>query len=188
MSQQASNAVQPLLQPTPPTGEEARVQDVLDAVELHLGFVPDALRLYGISPPLLESFVGGVSYFRNGTALSPVLTSMIRYLTSSAADCRFCIDLNESLLTHMGLDLGQIRTTRQDLDAAPIEERERSLLRLAMKSNQDPHGVSSEDLEAARAEGFSDRDIFDAVVQAANNRALTQVLRTFKVEAQGAFA
>jgi alkylhydroperoxidase family enzyme len=88
----------------------------------------------------------------------------------------------------MGLDLGRIRATRQDLEAAPIDERERPLLRLAMKSNQDPHGVSSEDLEAARAEGFSERDIFDAVVQAANNRALTQVLRTFKVEAQGAFA
>lgn len=188
MNQQMPHSVQPLVQPRPPAGEETRVQTVLDAVESHLGFVPDALRLYSISPPLLESFVGGVSYFRGGTALSPVLTTMIRYLTSSAEKCRFCIDLNEGFLTQMGLDLERVRASRQDLEAAPVDDRERPLLRLAMKSNEDPHGVSPEDLEAARGEGFSDRDIFDAVVQAANNRALTQVLRTFKVEEQGVFA
>ena len=73
-------------------------------------------------------------------------------------------------------------------EAAPIEEKERPLLRLALKAVNAPEDVGEADLAVARAQGWSDRDIFDAVVQAANNRAFNFVLRTFKVEHQGAFA
>lgn len=38
-----------------------------------------------------------------------------------------------------------------------------------------------------RAQGWTDRDIFDAVAQAASNKAFNYMLRTFKIEHQGAF-
>ena len=53
--------VTPLLQPTPPAGEEQRVAEVLHGVEAHIGFVLDGLRLCGISPEMLEGFVGAVT-------------------------------------------------------------------------------------------------------------------------------
>ncbi|WP_296900681.1 hypothetical protein [Thiohalocapsa sp.] len=177
----------PLIEPTPPAGEEGRVNDVFAAVESHLGFVPDALRLYGISPPLLEAFVGNVSYFRGGTSLSPMLTTMIRYLVSVAGDCRFCIDMNEGFLLQMGLDLEHIRAGREDVEQAPVHERERPLLRLALRSTTEPQAITAADLDACRVAGFSDREIFDAVAQATSNRALNLMLATFKVEEQGAF-
>jgi alkylhydroperoxidase/carboxymuconolactone decarboxylase family protein YurZ len=52
----------------------------------------------------------------------------------------------------------------------------------------DPDSVSAKDIQAAKAQGWSDRDIFDVVAQAASNRAFSSVLRTFNVESQGAFA
>jgi len=177
-----------LLDPTPPAGEEARVNAVFDGIREHVGFVPDGLRLYGISPPLLEAFVGNVGYFLGGTRLSPRLTAMIRYLVSDRADCQFCVDMNEGFLTQMGFDLETIRAARSDAERAPIDEQERPLLRLALKAVDRSQEVTVADLEAARAAGWSDRDIFDAVVQAANNRAFNHVLRTFKVERQGALA
>jgi alkylhydroperoxidase family enzyme len=178
----------PLIAPVPPAGEEDRVTQVFDAVAQQIGFVPDGLRLYGISPPLLEAFVANVGYFRGGTSLSPTLTAMIRYLGSWRAGCQFCVDLNEALLTDLGADLDVLRAARDDAGLAPVEERERPLLRLALKAQDAPHEVTREDLDAARAQGFSDREAFDAVVQAANNRAFNLVLRTFNVEHQGAFA
>ena len=57
----------PLLNPAPPEAQQAQVEAIFGQVEQHLGFVPDGLRLYGISPPLLEAFVGNVAYFREGT-------------------------------------------------------------------------------------------------------------------------
>lgn len=42
--------------------------------------------------------------------------------------------------------------------------------------------------QATRELGWSDRDIFDAIAQAANNRAFNFMLKTFKVHRQGTFA
>jgi alkylhydroperoxidase family enzyme len=184
----SANHPQPLLIPQPPVGEEPRVTAIFSAIEQTLGFVPDGLRLYSISPPLLEAFVANIAYFRGGTKLSPVLTAMIRYLVSAEAGCHFCIDLNESFLSHLGVDLDIARSARLNPELAPIDERERPLLRLALKAIDAPDAVSATDLQAARALGWQDREIFDAVVQAANNRAFNHVLRTFKVERQGVFA
>jgi len=63
------------------------------------------------------------------------------------------------------------------------------LLKIALASCDNPESVTQEDLEKVRDAGFSDQGIFDAVVAAANNRAFTHILRTFKVEElQGSFA
>lgn len=182
-----SNA-QPLLNPCPPVGEEDRVAAVFGAIEQKLGFVPDGLRLYSFSPPLLEHFIGNIGYFNSGERLSPALMAMIRYLVSWNSKCQFCIDMNEGFLANMGVDLDQVRAARANPEAAPVQEKERPLLRIALQSVLDPDRVSAADVAAARAQGWSERDIFDVVAQAASNRAFSQVLRTFKVEHQGAFA
>lgn len=178
---------QPLITPIPPAGEEARVAGVLNAVQEKLGFVPDGIKIYGISPPLLETFIGNIAYFRGGTRLSPVLTTSIRYLVSSESGCTFCIDMNEGFLTSMGYDLESVRQARSNPDLAPVSEKERPLLKLALKAINAPEEVGAGDLEHARKQGWTDRDIFDAVAQAASNKALNYLLRTFKVEHQGAF-
>lgn len=183
-----SNTQQPLLQPLPPSGEEGRVAAVLGAIEQKIGFVPDGLKLFGISPPLLESYASNIGYFNSGERLSPSLMAMIRYLVSWNAKCTFCIDLNEGFLVNMGASLDQVRATRNNPDAAPIADREKPLLRIALKAVTDPEGISVSDLDAVRAQGWSDRDIFDVVAQAASNRAFNYVLRTFKVEHQGVFS
>lgn len=177
-----------LISPTPPAAEEARVNGILGAIQQNMGFVPDAMRLYGVSPALLEAFVGNVSYFRGGTRLSPKLTTMIRYLVSSKSNCSFCIDMNEGFLTHMEADLDTVRAARTDSSKAPVDNNERPLLMLALKAVESPDAVDSADIEAARVQGWSDKDIFDAVALAASNRALNLVLKTFKVDHQGVLA
>ena len=177
----------PLLDPTPPQEDPERVHNVFANLQDELGFVPDGVRLYGISPPLLETFVGNVAYFRSGTTLSPVLTTTIRYLVSAAADCQFCVDLNEGFLASMGVALDQVRAARDDVNNAPVDKKELVLLKLALRAVDPAVEVASGEIEAARAAGWSDREIFDAVVQASANRAFNHVLRTFKIEHQGAF-
>lgn len=180
--------IQPLIQPTVPHGQEEKVTALLGAVEATVGFVPDGLRLYGISPPLLESFVNNVGYFSSESGLGMRLATMIRYLVSYRADCTFCIDLNEGFLIGMGLELDAIRAARDDVEAAPVEARERHLLRLALKAVSEPERVTAADLDAAREAGWDERAIFDAVAVATSNRAFNLLLATFKVEQQGAFA
>ncbi|MEK6749393.1 MAG: hypothetical protein AABY83_09335 [Pseudomonadota bacterium] len=176
-----------LLVPHAPVGEEARVDAVLAAIEKHIGFIPDGVRLFSFSPPLLDSFVTNVSYFNSGARLAPSLMAMIRYLVSWEAQCHFCINMNEGFLTNMGVSLDAVRAARKNPELAPIPEKEKPLLMLALKSVNDPAGVAKKDIELAKAQGWTDRDVFDVVAQAASNRAFNLILRTFKVESQGAF-
>ncbi len=176
-----------LLDPTPPPGTEARVDAVFTMAEDMLGFVPAGMRLYGASPELLELFAGTVGYFRTGTALSPRLTAMIRYLVSERAACRFCIDLNEGILAGLGADLERVRAARDDLARAPVDDAARPLLALALHAVSSPGADAAPLVAAARAAGWGEREIFDAVLQAASNRAFNLVLKTFNVETQDAF-
>lgn len=182
------NQSQALLTPQIPVGDEARVAGILGAIEQHLGFIPDALRLYSFSPPLLENVVSNIGYFNSGERLSPALMAMIRYLVSADANCTFCIDLNEGFLSNMGVDLDKVRAARGNPDVAPVSDKEKPLLKIALKSVTDPESVGPSDINAARNQGWSDRDIFDAVAQAASNRSLNYLLRTFKVDHQGVYA
>lgn len=180
---------QPLIYPQAPAGEEARVAEILGNIEKHVGFVPDGLRLYSISPPLLETFVGNIGYFNmGGSPLPPILTAMIRYHVSWDAGCSFCVDMNEGFLTNMGVDLDAIRASRNNPDIAPLDEKDKILLKLALKAIDKPEQVNKADMDMAKTKGWGDREIFDAIVQAANNRAFNYVLRSFNIEHQGAFA
>lgn len=179
---------QALVSPIAPAGEEQRVEAVLEMAKQHLGFIPDGLRLYSLSPTLLETFFTNVGYFQGGTKLSPVLTTMIRYLVSSKSECHFCIDMNEGFLDQMGVDIDTARAARIDLAKAPVAENERVLLDIALRTVNDPDSVNQADMDAAHAEGWSDHDIFDASAQASNNRAFNYLLRTFNIEQQGVFS
>ena len=81
-----------------------------------------------------------------------------------------------------------MRASRNNPDAAPLEEKEKTLLKLAIKAINTPERVDKTDIETARNQGWGDREIFDAIVQAASNKAFNYVLRTFKLEHQGAFS
>ena len=111
----------PLIFPQAPVGDEQRVADIFSAIQEHVGFIPDGLRLYSLSPPLLETFVGNISYFNGGgTSLSPELTAMIRYLVSWQSGCSFCVDMNESLLVNLGKDLDTLRAARNKAGRSEI--------------------------------------------------------------------
>jgi hypothetical protein len=91
-------------------------------------------------------------------------------------------------LVNAGLDQDAIHAALDDIAKAPLPEHEKVLLELAVRAVEDPDGIGETDLGADRELGWSDRDIFDAVAQAANNRALNLMLKTSEVDHQGVFA
>ncbi len=180
-------SITPLLTPVAPVGSESKVQAIFDQVQAGFGFIPDPMKLYSLSPVLLENFVNSVSYFHHQSTLSPKLLAMIRYVVSEKGACHYCIDLNEAILSNLGADLAQVQAAKTDLEQAPLDDKEKILLALAVKAVENSGEVTAEDLEQARAVGFNDQEIFEAVVQATSNRALNLLLRTFKVETLNAF-
>ncbi|MEE9342248.1 MAG: hypothetical protein V3V12_01285 [Gammaproteobacteria bacterium] len=180
--------VKPLITPRVENEDKAKVDAIFSHIETHMGFVPAGLQLYSASPALLETFVQTVGYFMSHATLSQELLATIRYLVSSDANCKFCINFNEGILLNLGKSHEDLQAAKSNHENAPLNADEKVLLALALKGINDPEGVSHSDMKKARDSGYSDRDIFDAVAIAANNKAFTHVLRSFKVEHQGAFA
>lgn len=174
-----------LIDPTPPNEEQESVNAIFKAIENTLGLIPDGLALYGISPPLLEAFVDSFSYFVQHQQLSPELLGLIRYLNSSSVDCPYCIDFNAGFLINLGMTPEQLQATVENISNAPLSDQEKALLSLTMRSLEDPEGITQADIEEIRKLGFTDRDIFDAIVAATSNRAFTTVLKTFDIIKQG---
>lgn len=175
-----------LIDPVIPEKEQRLADKIFSGVEERLGYVPAGLRLYGISPHLLPSFSSAVGYFMGHERLSQKLLSFIRYLVSSEANCRFCIDFNQGILLSLGVTEQELQEARSNPRAAPLEERE--LLHIALTAVDNPEAIDETRVSAAREIGCSDRDIFEAVYIASNNRAFTTVLKTFNLEHQEAFA
>lgn len=177
-----------LITPTLNTEEQEKVNAMFAVAEEHLGFVPDGLKLYSVSPPLLEAFLGNVGYFLAHPSLRQELLATIRYLVASESGCSFCIDFNEGLLANLGVDIEAVRAARSNPDAAPLTDKERALLKHVLKTLEDPMSQTSESLAGLRALGWADREIFEAVLVGSNNRSFSTMLKAFNVEGQGAFA
>ena len=177
-----------LITPTIPEEDTEKVNAIFKGIEDHLGFIPDGLRLYGISPPVLGAFVTNIGYFMAHPTLSQELLATIRYLVSSKAGCTFCIDFNAGILTNLGKSTEELTAAQENPEKAPVTDAEKVILKIALASLDNPEGISRDDIQKGLDQGFSERDIFDAVVIAANNKAFTHVLRTFKIEHQGTFA
>ena len=177
-----------LINPQTPAEDKEKVEAIFKSVKEHMGFVPDGLKLYAISPPLLESFMASIGYFMAHPELSQELLIMIRYLLSSDAGCSFCIDLNTARLIDLGKTHEQLLAAKNNVVDAPVTDAEKVLLNIALASAHKPEGVNQGDIQKARDHGFSDRNIFDAVAVATGNVAFTSLLKTFKVEHQGDLA
>ena len=80
------------------------------------------------------------------------------------------------MLVSLGEDLEQVRAARDDIGRAPLDDAERPLLQLALHAVSHPEQDAASLIAAAREAGWQERDIFDAVLQAASNRAFNYVL------------
>ena len=178
-----------LINPQPPVGNEEKVAGILKHVEANMGLVPDGIRMFGVSPVLLESMMGNVAYFMGHEELRQDLLWTIRYLNSEEVKCDFCISFTAGMLmNNLGKTAEDLQAAKENPDNAPLTDNEKVLLKIALASCDNPEGVSGDDIQKARDVGYSEQNIFDAVAAAVNNRAFTYLLRTFKVhEIQGSF-
>ena len=166
--------------PDQATGEVAAVYDQINAA---WGSVPNAIRLFSANPFLLRNQWEYYGSIMQHPALRPALTACIRMLVSQEGQCAYCIDLNAArLINMMGWSADQVAQTRANYLNSPLAEKEKALLGLVLKAVKTPRSVSAADVEAVRASGWKDGDIFDAVYHGARMVAGDILINAFQVE------
>lgn len=122
-------------------------------------FRPETARPLG---ELVETLLRGPSSLSRGER------ELIGSVVSQANDCRFCAEAHGAFAAAQ-LDGGRnvVTLTQQDPENAPVSEKMRALLRIALATRESGKSVTADLVSAARRSGASELEIHDTVLIAA---------------------
>ena len=178
----------PLIVPKPPKGEEEFVQLMCKHAEQVMGFLPDPLLIMALSPKILKEFAEFLSDYESHPRLSSSLLAVLRYLVAAKNDCKYCVSTSEAIMINqMDIELDDLRNAQENPSTFPFPKKEKTLLLLVLKMVLDPDAVEKSDLQEAYAEGWDDKDIYEAANYTVRNLAVDLLLKAYKIDGQGAW-
>lgn len=102
------------------------------------------------------------------SGLTPGERELIASYVSKLNDCEFCHHSHSaSANAHLGDKGKTVSCIIVDIEASPVSDKLKALLKIARKVQQSGKAVLEQDIEEARRRGASDEDIHDAVLIAA---------------------
>ncbi len=135
-----------------------KLPDGLPGIRGPLAFRPETAKPMG---ELAEVLLRGES------TLSPAERELIAAYVSAQNDCAYCERSHGAIAAHYLGDEALVAQVKRDPERAPISAKLKALLAVAGRVQQGGKSVRTEDVERARREGATDREIHDTVLIAA---------------------
>ena len=133
-----------------------------------VGFVPNVFRTYAWRSERFRAWFAHFKTVMEGTeGLSAREREMISVAVSMANGCLYCLVAHGAALREASDDKVEADRITLDYRRADLTSRERAMLDYAVKVTTDPLSCEEADIEALRAEGFTDEDIWDIIEVAA---------------------
>ena len=144
----------------------AASQPLLDAVKKQLGVVPNLFRLVANSPAALEGYLGMSGALGKGELPAPT-RERIALAVAEINGCNYCLSAHTYLGKNLAkLDDAEIAANRS---GASNDIKADAAVRFAAKVTQQRGKVSSDDMAAVKAAGYSDAQIVEIVQHVALN-------------------
>jgi len=140
--------------------------------------VPEPMLLFSASPGLVEAQFAIFGYYGKHPHLSPELLAAIRYLASRTLSAPACLLFNGKLLGATGFSDEELNSLPES--GGEFTPGERALLAYVVRLVGQPATVTDEHIEALRQHGWTDSDIMDASMQAANMQVPALLLKALK--------
>jgi uncharacterized peroxidase-related enzyme len=117
----------------------------------------------------LNNLVQTLLYDEETSTLTPGERELIATYTSGLNDCTYCANTHGAIAKYqLGGDDDAVKNLlAKDVDAALVSSKMKALLHIAAKVQQSGKKVTKEDIDRARNEGATDREIHDVVLIAA---------------------
>jgi uncharacterized peroxidase-related enzyme len=113
----------------------------------------------------LARFTQGV--LRSPASISPALRELIAASTSWQNECRFCTQAHAAAASELFGSEALVWSVLTDLEASPLEAKEKALLRFTSKITKNLPAVTGEDVEEVRSAGWDDEAIYYAITTCA---------------------
>jgi uncharacterized peroxidase-related enzyme len=139
------------------------------------GFVPNIFRALGHRPTELRAFLDyHDALMDRAEGLTKAERELVVVATSGANHCLYCIVAHGAILRIRAKDPHLSDQVAANPWQAPIEQRSRAIVDLALALTRTPERFGDADIAAARAAGLSDDEIWDVgaitALFAASNR------------------
>jgi len=146
----------PLVDPKTATGEARRL---LDAVQSQLGMTPNFIRLLAHSPKALEGFLG-LYGAAGGFSLDKAMQERIALTVAEGNACEYCVSAHTAIGRHAGLANAEMLLNRQGNSHDATAD---AVVAFARTLNDNVGGITTGELNAARAAGLSDAAIVETI-------------------------
>lgn len=141
-----------------------RTQKYLDKAQEKLGMIPNVLRAYLFDIGKFDAFVAMYNDLMLGeSGLTKLEREMIAVVVSSINRCWYCQVAHGAAVRELSGDPALGEAMVMNYRAAPLAPRTRAMLDFAALVTEASAKVTEADRDALRAQGFTDRDIFDIV-------------------------
>jgi alkylhydroperoxidase family enzyme len=171
-----------LIKTAGPDEGEGTIKEAYDMMKAMAGGVPKPLQLMSASPGFFDLGFKSLQYYLKHPSLNPMLLAAIRFVSATHCEYPYCIEMNKKILIKMGgLSEEQAQKLVADPAGADLPEKDQAMLGLVTKAIQTPEDVQQPDVDKVRELGWSDADIFDAVMHGAQMVATGIAFNAFKM-------
>ncbi|MCE8015473.1 peroxidase-related enzyme [Halomonas sp. MCCC 1A17488] len=166
-----------------PERAEGEVREMYQRQQAHFGYLPNYARVFCHRPEVMNRWAALIAAIRR-----PMDARRYELATLAAARAlgnTYCSLAHAKALSELlGMDETQAMVAG---GAGPLDEAERSMMAFAAKVACRAQEVGAEDIDALRAHGFGDDEIFDIVAVVAGRAFFTRILDGLGTEADAAF-
>jgi len=149
--------------PVPTLAElPADIRNRIEAVQEKSGFIPNVFLVLAHRPEEFRAFFAyhDALMSRAGN-LSRADKEMIVVASSSANDCSYCVVAHGAILRVVSESSRISEQLIANYRVAPVTERQRVMLRFAVKLARTPERIEAADLNQLEELGYTDEDIWD---------------------------
>jgi uncharacterized peroxidase-related enzyme len=159
------------------------VAEVYQQAEEIMGYVPNALKMHSVNPPMLAQQFNYIGLIMQHATLSGKLFAAIRMMISVDQKCEYCIDLNVGMLINMyGMTADEVADLRANPEGSNLAAKEKALLLYTIRATKDANSVGETDIQQLRDLGCTDLEIYDAPRHGASQVMMDIMLNSFKGE------
>ena len=159
------------------------IKAAYDGLRQQMGIVPNAAKVLSLWPEVFEL---NLKLFEQvmlaETELPSTTKEMIAVVVSKTNSCNYCVAHHSDFLSRYGISEDVVRQLGDDFRQASLDDQTLTLLGYAEKVTQHAYKVTDEDIEELRQWGWTDRQILEATVVAAQFNFINRMVDALGAE------
>ena len=169
----------------PPADADGPVRTMYQEAHGHFGYVPNWAQAFSPRPGVMDGWVALLRSIREN--LSVRSYELATLAAARALRSSYCALAHGAVLANAVFDPATVTAIATDAGGAPLEPRERAMMRFVEKLVREADRITAADVDALRAHGYRDEEIFDHAAAGAARCFFSKLLDALGVEPDSSF-